>query len=48
MRYDGSSFDDAVAKFAAKITATLPGASCGGWNWAAPIDPERIRQSIDE
>jgi hypothetical protein len=48
MQYSGKSVDDAIAKFAAKIAESLPGVACVGWNWEAKIDPEHIRQSIDE
>jgi hypothetical protein len=38
MRYTGASVDDALAKFAARLRAELPGATCVGWKWkdAAP------------
>jgi hypothetical protein len=47
MQYDGPSFEDAVTKFASKIAATLPRATCDGWNWDAPVDAQHIRDSID-
>lgn len=47
MQYDGVSFDDAVAKFAQKLTTTLPATTCAGWNWEAAIDPEKIRAAKD-
>jgi len=43
LEYSGESADDAVAKFSAKLAASLPGATCAGWNWDAKIDPEAIR-----
>jgi hypothetical protein len=48
MRYSGKSVDDAIAKFAAQLARAFPDAVCVGWNWGAHIDPELIRQSIDQ
>lgn len=48
LQYTGESVDDAITKFAAKLAQTFPRAVCGGWNWDAKIDPERIRQSAEE
>jgi hypothetical protein len=48
MQYTGTSIDDAIARFAAKLRESLPNTVCAGWNWATPIDPEAIRKSIDE
>jgi hypothetical protein len=48
MQYTGKSVDDAMAKFAARLAQSLPSVACVGWNWEAKIDPERIRQSIDQ
>jgi hypothetical protein len=48
MQYSGESVDDAIAKFAAQIRRSFPDVVCVGWNWEAKIDPERIRQSIDQ
>ncbi len=47
MQYSGDSVDDAIAQFAAQLAKSLPGAQCVSWDWDAPIDAERIRQSID-
>jgi hypothetical protein len=48
MQYAGSSVDDAVAKLAAKLGATIPGSTCGGWNWDAPVDDHRIRELVEQ
>ncbi len=48
MQYSGASLDEAIAQFAAKLGQSVPGLQCVGWNWDAKIDPDRIRQSIDE
>ncbi len=47
MQYSGTSVDDAIAKFAAKIMQSLPGLVCVGWNWEATIDAERVRHGTD-
>jgi len=47
MQYYGASVDDAVAKFAERLAATLPEARCDGWDWTAKIDPDAIRRSMD-
>ena len=43
LQYSGTSVDDAIAGFTAKLATALPGATCTGWNWEAKIDPEAIR-----
>ena len=48
MQYYGASVDDAVAKFSDRLASVLPAAQCDGWDWTATIDPDRIRQSIDQ
>jgi hypothetical protein len=48
MQYSGTSVDDAMTKFGEKLAQSLRGALCVGWNWDAAIDPDKIRQSIDE
>jgi hypothetical protein len=48
LRYAGTSLDDALTKFGAKLAETLPGLQCAGWNWDVPIDPDRIRSAIDK
>jgi hypothetical protein len=45
MAYSGQTVDDALAKFAQRLSATFPGATCSGWDWTKPIDPNRIRAS---
>jgi hypothetical protein len=44
MAYDGPSADDALQRMKAKLTATFPGATCGGWDWKTPIDENKIRE----
>jgi hypothetical protein len=46
-RYLGTSVDEAVSNLATKLTQSLPGASCAGWNWDAPVDADAIRHSIE-
>ena len=46
-RYLGTSVDEAVLNLAAKLTESLPGASCAAWNWDAPVDADAIRHSIE-
>ncbi len=48
MQYTGTSIDDAITRFAAKLRESLPNTVCAGWNWGTTIDPEAIRKSIDE
>lgn len=48
LEYTGASVEDALTKFATKLAASFPQAVCAGWNWDAKIDPDRIRQSVDE
>jgi hypothetical protein len=45
MQYSGETVDDALHKFAQRLSTTLPGATCSGWDWSRPIDPDRIRAS---
>ncbi len=47
MRYVGTSVDEAIAKFGAKLGETFPRTTCAGWNWDAKVDAERIRKGID-
>jgi hypothetical protein len=42
--YSGESIDEALSAFNAKLSQSMPGATCGGWNWSAKVDPERIRE----
>lgn len=42
--YDGKSVEDAIAKLAARLGQELPGSRCGGWNWDAKVDEQRIRE----
>jgi hypothetical protein len=48
MQYSGTSVDEAMTQFGARVAQTIPGLLCAGWSWDTPIDPERVRQSIDE
>jgi hypothetical protein len=48
MQYTGTSVDDAITRFRAKLHESLPSIVCAGWNWGTNIDPEAIRKSIDE
>jgi hypothetical protein len=48
MQYTGSSIDDAITRFAAKLHESLPNTVCAGWNWGTTIDPDAIRKSIEE
>jgi hypothetical protein len=43
LEYTGTSVDEAISKFAAKIHESLPAASCTGWTWEGKVDPERIK-----
>ncbi|HZU83472.1 MAG TPA: hypothetical protein VE987_11170 [Polyangiaceae bacterium] len=44
LQYSGASTDDAVNQFTAKLSQSLPGSTCSGWNWPAERDAERIRR----
>jgi hypothetical protein len=46
MQYTGSNIDDAMMRFAAKLTQSLPALKCTGWNWNTNIDPDRIRAKM--
>jgi hypothetical protein len=48
MQYTGTSIDDAIARFAAKLRESLPNMVCAGWNWGTAIDPDAIRKSINQ
>jgi hypothetical protein len=43
-QYSGTSFDQAIAAFAARLAQTLPGARCATWNWTIALDPDGVRQ----
>ncbi len=47
MEYSGSSADEAIALFSAKLARELRGTTCAGWSWDAPVDASHIRQMID-
>jgi hypothetical protein len=44
MEYTGASVADAMTQFAARLGQALPQMRCDGWNWAAGVDPDRIRR----
>jgi hypothetical protein len=48
MQYTGESVDDALTQFAAQLRQALPQARCEGWDWTAKIDPDHLRQMIDQ
>lgn len=48
MVYSGASAAEALKQFAVKLAGILPQAHCAAWNWDVNLDPERIRQSIDQ
>jgi hypothetical protein len=47
MEYSGTSADEAIALFSAKLARELRGTTCAGWSWDAPVDAAHIRQMID-
>jgi hypothetical protein len=47
MEYSGSSADEAITLFSAKLARELRGTTCAGWSWDAPVDAAHIRQMID-
>jgi hypothetical protein len=44
LEYDGTSLDDAFQKFAAKISSSIPGSACAGWDFKTPVDEKKIRE----
>ena len=44
MEYTGTSADEAIAQFAAKLAQVLRGATCAGWNWDTKLDAGHIRR----
>ena len=44
LNYTGTRIDEAVRQFNDRLEHEFPGASCGGWNWSAQLDPAAIRQ----
>jgi hypothetical protein len=48
MQYSGASMREAMTQFGTKLMGSVPNMKCVGWNWNAPIDPDRIRSKIDE
>jgi hypothetical protein len=47
MTYSGPNTDEAVKKFADKLKAELPGASCSGWNRDVHVDEKRILDIVE-
>ncbi len=48
LEYTGENAKDAVAQFAAKVRATIPGSTCDDWNWSVPIDEHRVRELVQQ
>jgi hypothetical protein len=48
MAYTGPSAEVALQKFADKLRAAVPGATCAGWHWDAPVDDQRIQHMVSE
>jgi hypothetical protein len=40
--YGGASWDDALQRFADRLGATLPGATCAGWAWEGKVDAASV------
>ena len=47
LQYDGASADEAFQKMTAKLGLAVPGSTCAGWDWKAPIDDNHIRALIE-
>jgi hypothetical protein len=47
LEYTGEDATEAVKEFAAKVGAAIPGSTCEGWNWSAPIDEHRLREMVE-
>jgi hypothetical protein len=47
LAYSGTSVDDAIARFAAKVAAELPGARCDVWRSVEQLDAQKVRDSIN-
>jgi hypothetical protein len=43
MSYGGKRIDDALQQFNERAALEFPGTKCGGWNWAAHVDPAAIK-----
>ncbi len=48
LQYEGTSQDEALQRFAQKLGAALPGATCATWDWKAKVDEGRIRALIEQ
>lgn len=48
LEYTGENANDAVAQFAAKVRATIPGSTCETWNWSVPIDEQHVRDLVGQ
>jgi hypothetical protein len=47
LEYTGEDATEAVKEFAAKVRGAIPGSTCEGWNWSAPIDERRLREMVE-
>jgi hypothetical protein len=48
LNYTGSSIEEALRAFRARLDAEFPGASCGTWDWSTKIDAKDIRKLAEE
>jgi hypothetical protein len=46
LQYSGTSFEEAVKAFAARLAQSLPETTCSGWNRNVKLDEERIRSLV--
>jgi hypothetical protein len=44
LRYSGTSREEAIDEFAARLARALPETRCGGWAWRATVDADHIRR----
>jgi hypothetical protein len=44
LEYTGHKLDDALAKFAAKLEESLPGATCAAWTWDGKVDADNVKK----
>jgi hypothetical protein len=47
MQYSGNSRDEAEREFTERVGQVLPAVACRGWNWSAPVDPDKIRGLVE-
>jgi hypothetical protein len=48
LEYTGTSTDEALTQFAAKLGEVVPHMACGGWTWEGRVDPDRVRAARQE